>query len=1064
MKKTRLWTLLITFGMFAGLGGTSVSVEDVRLQDWENPAVFSRNTEPPHATYVPYASAGDAAQGDPSRSLFRISLDGLWKFKWVPSPSDAPAGFEKEDYDVGGWTDFPVPSNWEFKGYGQPIYLDEAMPFRGDPPYVPRDNNPVGSYRRAFTVPDAWKGRQVFLHFGGVNSAFYVWVNGKEAGYSEDSKTPAEFNITKYVRPGKNTLALKVFRYSDGSWLEAQDMWRISGIERSVQLFSTPDVRIRDFQVNASLDKAFKDGKLEVRASVRNHRPGPVQGYRLKVELLGPDGASVIPAPLQCIVAVPAGGETEGTVEGRVVSPLPWTAETPNLYTVVLSLLNSKGRTIEAVSCQTGFRNVEIRDGLLRINGVPIRIRGVNRHEHDPRNAKVVSEDLMIEDIRLMKRFNINAVRTSHYPNIPRWYELCDRYGLYLVDEANIESHGVSFDPDKTLANKPEWQAAHIDRTRRMVERDKNHPSVIIWSLGNEAGDGINFQATYAWIKKRDATRPVQYEGAKLNPHTDIFCPMYARIPRLEEYVRTNEDRPLIMCEYAHAMGNSVGNLQDYWDVILAHPELQGGFIWDWVDQGILRTNGNGEAFWAYGGDFGPQEVPTSKNFCCNGLVLPDRKPHPHVWEVKKVYQQIHAGPVDLAAGKLRIENRFDFTDLREFAGAWKLEAEGQTVGGDDLPEIDLAPHQSLDIEIPYPKFAPQPGIEYFLTVSWKTRKATPLVPAGHEAAWDQFPLPIHAAVSKKVDPAGLPPLIMKENGDSFFFEGKNFRLKFDKAAGTIASLKYEGVEVLESGPVPDFWRAPTDNDYGNEMPVRCAVWREAGRNRKITATTGERLGPNHARIDVTGTLPAGNSGFTASYTIYGSGDIIVSQTFKPGADGLPELPRFGMQMVLPVGFDTMTWYGRGPHENYWDRNTSAAVGVYSGTVMDQYHPYIRPQENSYKTDVRWVALTNGEGMGLLAVGMPLISTAASRFLADDYEYGPEKDQRHPTDMRPRDMVVFNVDLKQMGVGGDTSWGAKPHDEYMLFPKEYSTSYRLRPFSKRDGTSEVLSKEIFGPR
>jgi len=1064
LKKTRLWTLLITFGLFAGLGGTSASTEDRQPQDWENLAVLSRNTEPPHATYIPYASAKDAAQGDPSRSPFWISLDGSWKFKWVPSPSEAPFGFEKEDYDISGWTDFPVPSNWEFRGYGQPIYLDEAMPYRGDPPYVPRDNNPVGSYRRAFTVPDAWKGRQVFLHFGGVNSAFYVWVNGKEVGYSEDSKTPAEFNITKYVRPGENTLALKVFRYSDGSWLESQDMWRISGIERSVQLYSTPGVRIRDFQANASLDKAFKNGKLEVQVSVGNHRSEPVRGYRLKVELLGPDGASAILEPLQCAVAAPAGGEGNGAVECPVVSPLHWTAETPNLYTVVVSLSDPKGRTIEAVSCKTGFRNVEIRDGLLRVNGVPIRIRGVNRHEHDPRNAKVVSEELMVEDIRLMKRFNINAVRTSHYPNVPRWYELCDRYGLYLVDEANIESHGVSFDPDKTLANKPEWQAAHMDRTRRMVERDKNHPSVIIWSLGNEAGDGINFQATYAWIKKRDATRPVQYEPAKLNPHTDIFCPMYARISRLEEYVRTKENRPLIMCEYAHAMGNSVGNLQDYWDVILAHPELQGGFIWDWVDQGILRTNANGEPFWAYGGDFGPQEVPTSKNFCCNGLVLPDRKPHPHIWEVKKVYQQIHASPIDLAAGKLQIENRFDFTDLRQFAGSWKLEAEGRTIEQGDLPEIELAPHQSLDIEVPYPKFVPEPGVEYFLTVSWKTRKATPLVPAGHEAAWDQFPLPFQAPALKTIDPKDLPPLIMKEDGDSFTFEGKKFSLIFNKAAGTIVSLKYEGTEVLKSGPVPDLWRAPTDNDYGNGMPVRCAVWREAGGKREIKATTGERLGPSRARVDVTGTLPARNSGFTASYTIYGSGDIIISQTFKPGAEGLPELPRFGTQMVLPVGFDTITWYGRGPHENYWDRRTSAAVGVYSGNVMDQYHPYIRPQENGYKTDVRWVALTNKEGIGLLATGLPLLSTAAGRFLPDDYEYGPEKGQRHPTDMRPRDMVVFNVDFRQMGVGGDTSWGAKPHDEYMLFPKEYSYSYRLRPFSGRDGTPQVLSKEIFGPQ
>ncbi len=1048
-------------GLFAGLGGTSSSFEDRQFEDWENLAILSRNTEPPHATYVPYASAEDAAKGDSSRSPFLISLDGIWKFKWVPSPSDAPLGFEKEGYDISSWTDFPVPSNWEFKGYGQPIYLDEAMPFGGDPPYVPRENNPVGSYKRSFTVPNAWTGRQVFLHFGGVNSAFYVWVNGKEVGYSEDSKTPAEFNITKYVKPGEDTLALKVFRYSDGSWLESQDMWRISGIERSVQLFSTPDVMIRDFQVNASLDDTFKHGKLDVRVSVRNHRLEPVQGYRLKVELLSPDGTSAVPAPLLCAVDAPADGETNGLIRSPVVSPLHWTAETPNLYTAVVSLLDPGGRTIEAVSCKTGFRNVEIRDGLLRVNGVPIRIRGVNRHEHDPRNAKVVKEDLMIEDIRLMKRFNINAVRTSHYPNAPRWYELCDRYGLYLVDEANIESHGVSFDPDKTLANKPEWQAAHLDRTRRMVERDKNHPSVIIWSLGNEAGNGINFQATYAWIKQRDATRPVQYEGAKLNPNTDIFCPMYARISKLEEYVRTNDARPLIMCEYAHAMGNSVGNLQDYWDVILSHSKLQGGFIWDWVDQGIMRTNAKGEPFWAYGGDFGPQEIPTSKNFCCNGLVLPDRKPHPHIWEVKKVYQQIHSSPLDLAAGKLRIENRFDFTDLKEFVGSWKLEAEGRTIEQGNLSEIKLAPHQSLDIEVPYPKFKPEPGIEYFLTLSWKTRKTTPLVPAGHEAAWDQFPLPVKAPSLNPADPESLPPLIMKETGNSFFFEGKRFNLTFDKTTGTIVSLKYESTEILESGPVPDFWRAPTDNDYGNGMPVRCSVWREAGRKKKIEAATGKRLGPSHARVDVTGTLPAGNSGFTASYTIYGSGDIIVNQTFRPGAEGLPELPRFGMQMVLPAEFDAMTWYGRGPRENYWDRNTSAAVGVYSGHVMDQYHPYIRPQENGYKTDVRWVALTNKEGIGLLATGLPLIATAASRFLPDDYEYGPEKDQRHPTDMKPRDLVVFNVDLRQMGVGGDNSWGAKPHDEYMLFPKSYSYSYRLRPFSRKDGAPEVLSKETF---
>jgi beta-galactosidase len=705
------------------------------LEDWENPAVLSRNTEPPHATYVPFDSVEEAALGDPARSPYRLSLDGSWKFKWVPKPADRPVGFQDETYDVGAWEDFPVPANWEPRGFGLPIYIAEGMPFAGDPPFVPRDDNPVGSYRRTFTVPDSWRGRQVFLHFGGVNSAFHVWLNGKDLGFSQDSKTPAEFNITGFLRPGSNTLAVQVYRFSVGSWLEAQDMWRISGIERSVILFSAPDVMIRDFEIGASLDDAFRDGTLRVRTKVRNSRKTEAAGFTLGVDLLRPDGSKVFAAPLSGSMSIAPGAESVSVIEAAFPSPLRWTAETPNLYTMVLSLRDPGGRVIEAVSCKTGFRSVEIRDGRLMVNGVPIRIRGVNRHEHDPLTGKVMSEKRMIEDIRLMKEFNINAVRTCHYPDDPRWYDLCDRYGLYCVDEANIESHGVSFDPDKTLANKPEWGAAHIDRTRRMVERDKNHPSVIIWSLGNEAGDGINFQATYAWIKTRDATRPVQYEPAKLNAHTDIYCPMYAPIPRLTEYASKPQTRPLILCEYAHAMGNSVGNLQDYWDVIYAHPQLQGGFIWDWVDQGFLKKDAEGRTFWAYGGDYGPPGTPSDKNFCCNGLVLPDRKPHPHAFEVRKVYQNIKTAPENLESGTVRIENRFDFTNLVDYTGSWRIEGEGRTIAGGDLPSIDLAPHESRTIRLDLPKFPPEPGIEYFLTVSWKTKRAAPLLPAGHEVA-----------------------------------------------------------------------------------------------------------------------------------------------------------------------------------------------------------------------------------------------------------------------------------------------------------------------------------------
>jgi len=1062
MKRPAFFWLALMALLFLGSSGTPPQTPaDDFPPEMENPAVFSRNAEPPHATFIPFDSSRDALKKNFTESPFYLSLDGLWKFKWVAHPADRPRGFFKESYDVSPWTDFPVPANWEFKGYGQPIYLDEANAFRGDPPQVPHDNNPVGSYRRSFTVPDNWKGRQVFLHFGGVNSAFFVWVNGRDVGYSEDSKTPAEFNITEYLRPGENSLSLQVFRFSDGSYLEAQDMWRISGIERSVYLYSTPPVSIRDFYAVAGLDDSDKDGTLRIRASLKSWLGSPVRGYRMEAELFDSQTRSVLRMPLAGPETIDPRADAEFFGEKIASSPLTWTAETPNLYRLVLSLKDQSGKIVEAVSCHVGFRNVEIKDGRLLINGVPIYIKGVNRHEHDPQNARVVTEELMLEDIRLMKQFNINAVRTSHYPNNPRWYELCDEYGLYVIDEANIESHGISFDPDKTLANKPEWQAAHLDRTRRLVERDKNHPSVIIWSLGNEAGDGINFQATYAWIKARDSTRPVQYEGAKKNPHTDIYCPMYARIPQLKDYAGTEQTRPLIMCEYAHAMGNSVGNLQDYWDVIYANRQLQGGLIWDWVDQGILRTDAEGEPFWAYGGDFGPQEIPTAKNFCCNGLVLPDRQPHPHIWEVKKVYQTIKTRPLDLKSGMVRIENKFDFTSLQSFVCRWRIEGEGKLIGQGMLPRLDLKPHQSAEVKVPIPAFEPEPGVEYFLTLSWRTAGPQCLIPAGHEAAWDQMKLPVFKPAGREIEVENLPPLTLSETGGLFSVEGPNFLILFDKTSGTISSLKYEDTELLKSGPIPDFWRAPTDNDYGNDMPVRCAAWREAGAKRIVKSVRAKRFGAQRVDIEVKAVLPAGNSDHSVTYRIFGSADILVTCAFAPGAGDLAELPRFGMLIILPPEFDNMAWYGRGPHENYWDRNTSAAVGLYSGKVMDQNHPYIRPQENGYKTEVRWVALTNDNGIGLLAVGRPLICTGASHFLPDDYEYGPEKEQRHPMDMKKRDLVVWNVDYKQMGIGGDTSWGAKPHDEYMLYPKPYSYTFRLRPFSKKDGEPRELSKRTF---
>jgi beta-galactosidase len=696
-----------------------------------------------------------------------------------------------------------------------------------------------------------------------------------------------------------------------------------------------------------------------------------------------------------------------------------------------------------------GFRTVEIKGGQLLVNGVPIYIKGVNRHEHDARTGHVITEQQMRTDIRLMKQFNINAVRASHYPNAPLWYDLCDEYGLYVVDEANIESHGVSFDAAKTLANKPEWQALHLDRTVRMVERDKNHPSIIIWSLGNEAGDGVNFETTYAWIKRRDSSRPVQYEPAELRSHTDIYAPMYARIPALLRYANQTQARPLILCEYAHAMGNSIGNLQDYWNVIFSHRHLQGGFIWDWADLVLERATPSGERYYVDGGDQGGAD----------GMMLPDRTPHPHAFEVKKVYQYVKVEPVDWAEGRFRITNRHDFLPLSGYDVRWRLEADGRVVGQDLLPRLDLPPRSSGEIRITLP--STDGGAEYFLTFSAQTAAATPLVERGSEAAWDQFAVPRRGAAPPRPAPPGGGTLQLLDSPAEAIVRGADFSVTFDKAAGTMRSLNYRGVELVRSGPMPDFWRAPTDNDLGNKMPDRLGVWRRAGPERTIASVTAVAASPSTVVVTVESVLPAGDSPYTTRYTVHSSGDIIVANSFLPGKMGLPELPRFGMKMTLPAAFDTMTWFGRGPLESYWDRQTSAAVGLYSGSVADQYHPYVRPQEFGNKTDVRWVALTNADGIGLLAVGMPLIYATATQIPVEAYDGGRDASQRHTTDMHQRDVVVFNIDWKQMGVGGDTSWGAQTHPEYTLPAQPYAYSFRLRPFSAKESSPAVLSKQGF---
>ncbi|MDP6371428.1 MAG: glycoside hydrolase family 2 TIM barrel-domain containing protein [Vicinamibacterales bacterium] len=1027
--------------------------------DWEDPAVIGRNRTPPHATYVPYDDRERALRG--GESPWVRSLNGLWKFRWSPEPEVRPRDFFQTDFDDSAWDDIAVPGNWQRQGYGFPIYVDAGLPFRAssDPPLIPHDENPVGSYRRVFDVPAEWVGRQIFLHFAGMSSAMYVWVNGREVGYAEGGKVPVEFDVTAFVTPGENRLAAEVYRWSDGSYLEDVDFWRMSGIERDVHLFSTPQIAIRDFFINAGLDDDYVTGRLRVGVTLANFSDVAAGPRVVELDLLDAAGRSVLDGPMRGRVDEVAPGDVELSFAQTIDAPARWTAETPNLYTAVLTLAEGD-ETTEVVARPVGFRRVEMAGGQLLVNGQPVLLKGVNRHEHDPDTGRVVSEASMIEDIRLMKQFNINAVRTSHYPNDPRWYALTDRYGIYVVDEAFIEAHGVGFDPEVTLGNDPSWQAAHLDRTARMVERDKNHPSVIIWSLGNESGDGVNFEATYAWVRQRDPSRPVQYEMADTRAHTDIFAPMYARIHTLEAWAAEPRDRPLVLCEYAHAMGNSVGNLQDYWDVIYASPQLQGGFIWDWVDQGLRATTVDGREYWAYGGDFEPDGVPNGGNFSINGLVDPDREPHPSLWEVKKVYQNVTVVPLDLDAGRVTIGNRLFFRDLSDVTLEWTLRGDGAAIAEGRLADLRIAPQTSTEITLPLPAMTPAPGVEYFLDLSFRTERAEGLVPAGHEIAWTQLPLPA-SEPERAVELARVVKLDPDVSSDTYRVVGEQFTVAFNRATGAMTSLTYDGVELLRRGPEPNLWRAPTDNDYGNEMPARMGIWRAAGPRRRIDSVSIKQNSDRDVVVDVEATLPAGDSKFYVRYHVFGSGDILIDSRFVPGAIGLPTLPRFGLTMALRSEFDTFEWYGRGPHESYWDRKSGARVGRYRGPVADQYHAYARPQENGNKSDVRWAALTDADGVGLFVEGFPLVHVTALHYLNRDFDEGDVKRGRHATDLTRRDLVTLNVDHLQMGLGGDTSWGAEAHEEYTIPAQEMSYRFRLRPFDSTDRSPVDLAKEKF---
>lgn len=1061
--------------------------------DWENEQVFAINREPARATFVPYATVEQALANDRAASPYVVSLNGDWKFHWVQAPDNRLLDFYKRKFDDTSWQTIPVPSNWEMHGYGTPMYVSAGYPFKIDPPRVTSEpksdytayseRNPVGSYRRTFVVPEHWGRGRVFLHFAGVEGAFYVWVNGERVGYSEGSRSPAEFDITRYVEPGKNQIAVEVYRWSDGSYLEDQDMWRMSGIHREVFLYSTGNVRLADIAVRTELDEEFENATLAIEPELRVYSSQTGSGWKVQAQLYDAAGQGVFSEPLSedaeeilnldAKAAVlndrtPQRGQPKfGWLTGEVKRPAKWTAETPNLYTLVVSLLDDKGKVVEAASCKVGFREVEIKDGRLLVNGQPVRLRGVNRHEHHPRHGHAITRDLMELDIQLMKRANINAVRTSHYPNQPVWYELCDQYGLYVVDEADLETHGLR----GKLASDPRWAGAFLDRAVRLAERDKNHPSVIFWSLGNEAGYGPNFAANAAWLHQFDPTRPIHYEGAQAEPTdpalVDVISRFYPRVmepylfPESPENTRwehlveiaqdDRDDRPVLTSEYAHAMGNAIGNLREYWDEIYTHPRLLGGFIWDWVDQGLYKKAEDGTEFIAYGGDFG--DVPNLKVFCIKGVVTSERELTAKYWQVKKIYQPVAIESFSLTDRNLivRVNNRHHFTDLAELEPRYSFTVDGQVIARESLDSYGVRPGESRDLLVALNRDFKLPPGDTRLRVSFHLRTATAWAPAGHEVAWQQFEV-----LRNEVPPAAPVPksseLEFDERDGMLRIAGEAFSAALDMRNGVLTSLEYDGHEVLvegddrPAGPVLQAYRAPTDNDRG------FGRWLNRDWEKAQLATPSSRLESSQfvqvrsrntisVEFETSWQFAAATIRHTASWTVHGDGTLVLENTFEPSGE-LPPLPRIGVVMRVAPGLEQLKWYGHGPLENYVDRLDCADVGLWSSTVAAQLFPYPRPQETGNHEGIRWLSLADGSGHGLLVTSVDEpFAASALHFTATDLAAA-----KHHYELKPRPEVVLSLDARQCGLG-NSSCGPGVLEKYAVPVQPYRLRVTLRPLT-----------------
>lgn len=1021
------------------------------VNDWENPLLYEVNKEGPHASFMLYTDKASVQKDDFTKSPFYQSLNGTWKFNYTEKVKDRIINFYDPELNDSQWKGIAVPSNWELQGYGVPIYTNITYPFPKNPPFVGEDN-PVGTYRREFIVPAGWNDKEIILHFGSITGCAFIYVNGEKVGMSKVSKTAAEFNITSLVRPGKNLLAVQVIRWHDGSYLEDQDFWRISGIERDVFLFAMPKLTIWDYFIKAGLDEKYTNGVFSADVKLRAFKAAVQQKGTVEITITDAEGKEVFRQQKKFSRNTDSMQSISFT--GTVKNPRKWSAELPALYQCMIELKDETGKTVALTGSRIGFRTVEIKNAQLLVNGVRVMVHGTNRHEHDDVLGHVPTLALMKKDIQLMKQFNINSVRTSHYPNDPLWYKLCDEYGLYLVDEANIESHGMGaekqarFNPGAHVAYRPEWAPAHLDRHRRMVERDKNHASVIIWSLGNECGNGPVFYEGYKWIKERDNTRPVQFEQAAENANTDIVCPMYPRIHDMKSYADDKtKQRPYIMCEFSHAMGNSNGNFQKYFDIIESSPHMQGGFIWDWVDQGFKQTDKSGLVFWGYGGDLGSYQYLNDENFCANGLIAANRTPHPGLYEVKKVYQDIRFVAKDISKGEIIVKNNFGFTSLEKYAFYWTLVRNGQEVHRETFAVSAAAgKQQEVTLSVPADK-STQPG-EYFIQVYALISKsaATEMLPEGHEIAREEFKLS-GDYFSTTTTPVGKLSLIHAT--DRISFQAGVVSGEIDTRTGALRNYKTSGGTQLSRFPEPYFWRAPTDNDFGNSMQTNLGIWRSAHQSRKVKSVNVSEPGPEGLAVKVEYELTGIAVPYTVEYLVMNDGAIRVTASIDLTGKDLPEMPRFGMRTQLAPEYNQLTYYGRGPWENYTDRKTASFVAQYSGLVKDQFTAnYIRPQDNGYKTDVRWLTLKSVTGQGYRIEGVQPICFSALNYSTESLDPGMTKKQQHPSDLRPDNNIYLNIDLLQRGVGGDDSWGALPHEEYRLRDKKYSYSYIIRLLDK----------------